>query len=367
MARQVVDGQDLESAIAIAGMSGGGGVAPAFGNGGLGDVVISTVVETSGDLHYNTLEVQAAGALTVTAGRKLVVRSISDIIVDGAIHADGRGFPGSAGGYGGSGPSGIGEGVAGSNTALDGSPALSGGGAGGGGARSGTSKVGGTGGTALDQNVHRANLSSLNITTTIAGGAATVGGGFLGDSPAAISATEIARYTADYGLKYRSDAVLGRGGSGGGGGAAATAVVGPGTAGGAAGLQSGANLGNGSNSSTPGSDAGSGGGGGGAGGGNVEVWCGGDLTIGASGRISARGGNGGNGGNGVNFNNGAGGGGGPGGGGFVGVFYSGVLTNAGTVNATAGSSGAAGTGGTGVAGASGSASAGVAILVKVAP
>jgi len=339
------------------------GVSSFYGDGGLGDVVLNSLLETSGDRNYNTLEVQGAGVIAATAGRKLVIRAIGNITVDGAIHADGRGFPGTAGGQGGSGAGS--PGFVGGASPLNGSPAMTGGGAGGGGGGTGSA-----GGDALDQNFYRSTFASLDLNPLLAGG--TPGGGGLpgntGTSPAGgINSDELARYATNFGAKYRADSPLGRGGTGGGGGGAHPSLGGTGGAGGAAGSQTGANLGNGGNGVAGLADGGGGGGGGGAGGGDLEVWCGADLTVGSGGRISARGGNGGNSGDtsGANASQGGGGAGGGGGGGFVGAFYAGALSNLGSIDANAGTSGSiAGAPGRD-GGSAGTPSAGVALIVAV--
>ena len=83
------------------GIMGVGGGGP-FGTGGLGNVTISSLIETSGDLNYNTLTVTSGGTLTCPAKRKLVVRSVGyiDVQTGGAIHVDGRGWSGGNGGHG---------------------------------------------------------------------------------------------------------------------------------------------------------------------------------------------------------------------------------------------------------------------------
>lgn len=154
------------------------------------------------------------------------------------------------------------------------------------------------------------------------------------------------------------------GSGGGGGGGAHGSVVSSGSAGGSPGAQSGAaGFGHGNDggagvdiTADTGGDHGTGGGGGGAGGaggGDLEVWCGRNLTIG-TGSINANGGNGGNGGRGGNITvivgsaagctGGGGGGGGGGSGGTVVVVVNGEATNVSTVNVTA-TGGSGGTGG----------------------
>ena len=145
-------------------------------------------------------------------------------------------------------------------------------------------------------------------------------------------------------------------GGSGGGGAAYTVTGGNATTNGGAG-------GTGANSARLGTDGGGGGGGGNpvgsggtgnsgtahagnpgvaGGGGYLVLIVGGNLTIGASGVISANGGAGGTGGACTGGAGGAGGGGA--GGGVVWVFYQGTLSNAGTITATGGTGGATGTG-----------------------
>ena len=96
-----------------------------------------------------------------------------------------------------------------------------------------------------------------------------------------------------------------------------------------------------------------GGSGGGIGGGLIVIVCKGNLTIGSTGIVSARGltgGNGGNGGNAADSDSSGGGGGGGqggGGGGVIVLAYRGTYSNAGTVRVNGGSYGTGGTYGTG--------------------
>ncbi len=101
MPRQVVDGQNVEDAITDAGMSGGG----LFGDGNLGDFTLTAYLETSGELHYNSLVIGAGGSIGVTAKQKLSLRTVENLTVDAgrSIHADGRGWSGQTGGVGGAG------------------------------------------------------------------------------------------------------------------------------------------------------------------------------------------------------------------------------------------------------------------------
>ena len=86
------------------------------------------------------------------------------------------------------------------------------------------------------------------------------------------------------------------------------------------------------------------GGGGGAGGGSIILFVGGDLTVGASGTISAKGVDGGRGGHSSGFNTRGGAGGGGGGGGNLYIYYKGTYTNSGTVSADGGTGGTGGNG-----------------------
>ncbi|MBI2618225.1 hypothetical protein HYW58_02115 [Candidatus Kaiserbacteria bacterium] len=159
---------------------------------------------------------------------------------------------------------------------------------------------------------------------------------------------------------------------GGGGGSAGTAggggtggAGGNGAAGGGGGPESGCTVGQG----------GSGGAGSTARGGALILIVGGNLTIGASGIISAIGGDGGGGGNGENASGGGdcqGGGGGNGGGGAGGgrviLLYKGTLSNSGSVSVAGGAGGGGGAGGSpgGSSGSTGpSGGNGVSTLVQV--
>lgn len=178
------------------------------------------------------------------------------------------------------------------------------------------------------------------------------------------------RLLDNYGFALRGMSLFGAGGVGGGAGGSGAFLLGGAGAGGSAGAPSsrtGADLGNGGNGgagvqSSGGPGTGGGGGGGGAGGGHLEIWCGGDLTVQAAARISARGGNGGNGGAGGNASLGGGGGGGGGasggGGGLVLALYRGSLSNLGSIDTNAGSGGSAGAGSTGPSGSGGAGGAG---------
>lgn len=333
---------------------------PAFGNGGLGDFVLNSLLETTGDLHYNTLTIQVAGVLTAVAERKLVVRVRGACVIDGALHADGRGYPGTAGGQGGD-TGAADPGAASSPTPVHWGPSITGapsGGAGGG-------LSGGTG-ASLDQNVHRRLLGSLGPTPPAVAGAAS---GAAGNSPVAIDPVEAARLAEDYALGYRSRSPLGQGGTGGAGGQSSFGG-GTGGAGGAAGSRTGTGIGTGGAGVTGNPACGAGGGGGGAGGGHVELWCGDDLTVSGTGRISARGGSGGA-GAGADVSSGFpgdGGGGAPGSGGLALAFYAGTLSLIGAVDANPGAVGPGGPGAFGsIAGfASGTAVAGYAAVQKVA-
>jgi hypothetical protein len=136
------------------------------------------------------------------------------------------------------------------------------------------------------------------------------------------------------------------GGSGGNGGAAG--ATGAGGGGGGAGNNGGSAGGGGEGSPTNGANGT---------GGVLIIVCGGTLTVGSSGRISA---NGENGGNGANAGGGGGGGGGGTGGGNVIVLAGGAITNSGSIQANGGSGGSGGsstyegTGGNGGNGGAGS-------------
>ena len=362
MPRAIVDGQDLPTAIAA---SGGGGTA--FGNGSLGDVVISMTVEFSGERNYNTLNVQAAGRLSALVGRKLTVRCVGNMTVDGAIHADGRGQTGGPSGKGGDAevvgpfsPAGVGA-VA---LVTDLPVYTSGGGSGG----------GGGGASEASRNPTVGAGGAVGTASVWGGAAGTAGtGGAAGDGAAATAGTSgttgssttgpfRSRLLDDLSFMSVGHGLVGGGGSGGGGGGGGGSLGGPGAGGAAqssAANQVGVGVGQGADglqgySSGGGVGGGGGSGGsGGSGGGDLEVWCGGDLTIGATGRITARGGNGGNGGTGgtagVGASIGGGGGGGApgagGGGGRLLVAHAGVYTNNGIVNANGGAPGAVGAGG----------------------
>ena len=143
MPRQIADGQSISDAIAAAG--GGGGGDSNFGNGALGDAVINTVMEFAGEVNYNTLDVQAAGAVAALLQQKLTVRVVGDCTVDGAIHADGRGATGVAGAAGST--NGGAAGTANSGTGplgIGGGSFSTAGAGGGGGQNNGTSQTGGT-------------------------------------------------------------------------------------------------------------------------------------------------------------------------------------------------------------------------------
>jgi hypothetical protein len=213
------------------------------------------------------------------------------------------------------------------------------------------------------------------------GGVGGVGGGIPTTTPATVGAQGPATVSVDANLRARIEDAKDRaaiavgfwgspgsgGGGGGGGHLGAAAVVSAGGTGGVVGAQTGpAGFGNGGTGNTGGdisvvaqhATGGGGGGAGGAGGGDLEVWCGGDLTIG-SGSINTNGGDGGDGGRGGDSTNGSsygtGGGGGGGGGGSGGtllVVVNGSPTNVNgsTVTASGGAGGAGGAGGPGSGG-----------------
>jgi len=104
--------------------------------------------------------------------------------------------------------------------------------------------------------------------------------------------------------------------------------------------------GGGASSGESSNNTGAAGGDGGAGGGFLYIEVGGDITIGASGIISAKGEAGSNGSNGGG-DGGSGGGGGGGAGGTAYILYNGTLTNNGSVTVAGGAGGTAGTGGSG--------------------
>jgi len=83
----------------------GSNFVPDFGNGSLGNVTISTVVEASGRLNYADLTITATGTLVATARRRIEVLATGNISVasGGKISATGRGNAGTDGGAGASG------------------------------------------------------------------------------------------------------------------------------------------------------------------------------------------------------------------------------------------------------------------------
>jgi hypothetical protein len=93
------DGRDHTGVMGV----GSGAVPPEFGDGGLGDVTLSSYLETSGDRAYNSLTIDPGGDIGVVAKRKLTLRTVGNLTVNTgrSIHADGRGWPAQAGGDGG--------------------------------------------------------------------------------------------------------------------------------------------------------------------------------------------------------------------------------------------------------------------------
>lgn len=309
-----------------------------FGSGTLGDVVISSFVESSGEQHYESLTIQTGFALSALVREKLVVRVRNNLDIQGtgALHADGRGETGGAGAATNPVPIGSNGSVGGPGTGVR-SPAAAGGGGGGGGA-SGPYN-GGDGGNGV------ARSSELD---GAGGGAAGAGG--IGNTSGA-NATAITVFDAAVKARLK----LGRGdhlvtpnilwgASGGGGGSGTSTTASSSGSAGVPGSQTGSDLGHGgAGGNFTLANGGGGGGAGGAGGGELEVWVGGDLLLPIGTRISANGGNGGGGGQGDGLGgDGAGGGGGAGG--TVRVFYAGTPTAGADTRITA-------TGGTGGIGA----------------
>ena len=215
-----------------------------------------------------------------------------------------------------------------------------------------------------------ARLVSPTSLVPVVGGAGEVPvagpSGNAGAGGPALSAIEIARATADYAALARAFSIFGAGGAGGGGGSGFDTA--PTNTAGAPGAVTGpAGFGDGGDGvyNNP-SDFGGSGGAGGAGGGHLVIWCGGDLTVGAGARISAKGGNGGAGSSTGNAGGGEGGGGGGAGGGFVGVFHAGTLTNSGSIAAGGGTGGIGSTGFGQDAGDGGAGAAGIVVIQKVA-
>lgn len=358
MPRAIVDGQSLLDAVA-AGSSAGG---IDFGDGSLGNVTLSTLMESSGRRNYANLTIDSSGTLAVLALRKLTVLCTGNLEIQGssALHADGRGCPGTAGAAGGGGATG-GPSAAGSSAADVGTNdtllcVTQGGTGGGGGTGANPSGAGGDGGDTVRR------FKDIEDTPNgpaggVGAGAGAAGTGGTGTSAVVIGAAARTRIIDELGGQS-FPGLMGGGGAGGGGGSGGSGSSGPigtGGSGGGAGLQSGANLGHGLDGSpgntgpnlggTPGGAAGSGGGG--AGGGALEVRVQGDVTLAASARISANGGNGGNGAQAAalfELPGSSGAAGGAGGGGYVLLIYGGVGTNvdAAHITADAGNPGTAG-------------------------
>lgn len=388
------------------GGGGGGSGSPAgFGGSGVdGDVTISadTLIPVDTVKNYNNLTINAGVNLTCDAsggyGTPLIIRVAGNLVVNGALHMDGRATFGYTGtGSGGAGAAGVvagGSTIGAAGTAPStphegfGGPTSAGGGGGGGGtgARAGattdTSGAGGAGGGRLGLTLFSATPGTaegggtagagLNQITPGTGGAAASGGGNATDYNAAFKSLQ--NTTLD-----RKIAFWNWGGmpGGGGGGGAGGSTSGGGALGGAGSTTSpvaqttASMVGTGVTGATgvggASYDAGGGGSGGsgGLGGGVLYIEVLGNVTVGAAGRISARGGNGGQGGAGgaatfSAFGNGggAGGGGGGGGGGIVVVRYAGTLTNNGSIDANGGTGGAGGLGGLGTNAGGGTANSG---------
>lgn len=350
-----------------------GVVSGEFGTGSLGDVVIGAPTDVSGERNYNSLDVQVAGSLAPDADRKLVVRVLGDLIVAGALHADGRGSAGASGGLGGGGgPSTPGApGAAGNAPYGLGSEATAAPGAG----------SGGGGGGAIAGGPGAAGGDDLFGTSGGTGGAGgTAGPGGPGIPPASLPASLSSRLGDDPTL-VRAGFGAGGGASGAGGGGGAPGDTGATGATGAAGVpgsQAGAGTGDGGaggpgGPNAPAAGGGGGGGASGAGGGELEVWVSGDITVDPGGRITARGGNGGAGGiGGVGVgspDHGHGGAGGAGGsGGRLLISHRGALTNNGDIDAAGGTPGApGGAGGAGSfpGGASGAGEPGLLVVRQV--
>lgn len=340
----------------------GGGRSPAFGDGILGDVTITTATFTDaeGDQNYNSLLIQTGAALASSARRKATVRVRTTLTLEGtaAIHADGRGEVGLAGGAG-SGPV---AGPGGAGTNGNGDFSIGGGGGGGGGGGADGTHAGGVGGDGGDRSV---NIDAAGGGT---GGtsATSVPGGDGAD--ATDRATDITNRMDD----GRGDSITGIGerwgASGGGGGGGGTIGTGTPGAPGVPGTQAGSDLGAGGDGTA--GDTGSGGSGGasGAGAGDVDVWVNGAIAIPSGTRISANGGDGGDGAIGSSSGGGDGAGGGGGCGGKVRVFYGGSIT-AGAASRVTADGGTGGLGGTNVSGREGGDGGdgedGIALLIKV--
>ncbi|HUS83163.1 MAG TPA: hypothetical protein VM013_07935 [Dehalococcoidia bacterium] len=219
------------------------------------------------------------------------------------------------------------------------------------------------------QTAHVRLVSPTSLVPVVGGrGEVPVAGpsGIAGANGPALTAIEIAQATADFAAMARALTIFGSGGAGGAGGSGfdIPPVNTPGVPGSVTGPAGFGNGGNGVYNSP--SDFGGSGAAGGAGGGHLVLWCGGDLTIGAGGRISANGGAGGNGSSTGNSGGGEGGGGGGGGGGFVGAFHGGAFVNNGTFEAAGGLGGFGNTGFGQDAGSGGNGSDGIAVARKVA-
>lgn len=296
-----------------------------FGDGSDGDVTISSNTTLASDKYYNNLTIDSGFTLS-PAGYRIFVKNT--LTLNGTIARNGvNGSNGVTNGAGGAGGTALADGY------LKGSLA---GGNGGDSASGGAGGIAGTAGGNVSNCLVTANGSTAGAGGTGSGGGTNGGTAGAGGTTTASNVKLIANWhlatLLDIGatgatVKFNSSAAAGGGGSGGGG---------------SVGVESGSGAGGGSN------------------GGIISIYAK-TIVISATGSITVTGGNGGIGGAGETAGGGSdnagGGGGGAGGNGGVIVLAYNMLTNSGSITASAGTGGAGGAAGTGGGGGAGAAGA----------